>query len=124
MVKPEIIHQSHPAMALAVDVQTEGLRQLERAERLVELGSSGPRNRRTAVTRLSHGGMVENGWRMDGKMWTNMELGWKNMENRWKNYGIWMEYGGFLNWWYPQIIHFRLGLSITKAIQLWGYPHL
>ena len=42
-------------MAVAVDVQTEGLRQLERAERLVELGSSGPRNRRTAVT-WSHGG--------------------------------------------------------------------
>ena len=37
-------------MAVAVDVQTEGLRQLERAERLVEVGLTGPRNRRTAAT--------------------------------------------------------------------------
>ncbi|CAE7931397.1 unnamed protein product, partial [Symbiodinium necroappetens] len=35
--------------AAVVDVHSEGLRQLERAERLVEVGSSGPRSRRTAV---------------------------------------------------------------------------
>jgi len=35
--------------AAVVDVHAEGLRQLERAERLVEVGSSGPRSRRTAV---------------------------------------------------------------------------
>ena len=25
---------------------------------------------------------------------------------------------------YPQIIHFRLGFSLTKTIQLWGYLHV
>ena len=32
-------------------------------------------------------------------------------------------YGGFLKWGYPQIIHFRLGFSLTKAIELLGYRH-
>ncbi|CAE7739615.1 unnamed protein product [Symbiodinium pilosum] len=35
--------------AAVVDVHAEGLRQLERAERLLEVGSTGPRSRRTAV---------------------------------------------------------------------------
>ena len=71
-------------MALAVDVQTEGLRQLERAERLVELGSSGPRNRRTAVPGADGGGCGGNGWQNHGKPWKTMENPWKTMENHGK----------------------------------------
>lgn len=39
---------SHHHTTLMADVQSEGLRQLERAERLIEVGT-GPRSQRTAV---------------------------------------------------------------------------
>ena len=64
-------------------------------------------------------------WYPDGIIiWLNFKkaLTWKKQETEISHRRVLIS-GGFHRWGYPKIIHFILGFSLTKTIQLLGYPH-